>query len=198
MCQPSGPRTQPICSKPIGLCFLEYFRTAAFNLGTYQTHVLLLTFFSYASYHATRKTTSIVKSDLDPKEPNLSFSPWPRFKLLYSQQEKAHQGSGWAPFNGPNGTEMLGIIDVAFLSFYSFGMYFAGHLGDRLNLRLLLTIGMIGSGLFTALFGVGYWLNIHSFGYYLVVQMIAGLFQSTGWPSVVAVVGNWFGKRKGV
>lgn len=26
--------------------------------------------------------------------------------------------------------------------------------------------------------------------------MIAGLFQSTGWPSVVAVVGNWFGKSK--
>jgi MFS transporter, OPA family, solute carrier family 37 (glycerol-3-phosphate transporter), member 1/2 len=26
--------------------------------------------------------------------------------------------------------------------------------------------------------------------------MIAGLFQSSGWPSVVAVVGNWFGKSK--
>jgi OPA family glycerol-3-phosphate transporter-like MFS transporter 1/2 len=26
--------------------------------------------------------------------------------------------------------------------------------------------------------------------------MLAGLFQSTGWPSVVAVVGKWFGKRK--
>ena len=26
--------------------------------------------------------------------------------------------------------------------------------------------------------------------------MLAGLFQSTGWPSVVAVVGNWFGKSK--
>ncbi|KAK9273420.1 hypothetical protein L1049_018230 [Liquidambar formosana] len=26
--------------------------------------------------------------------------------------------------------------------------------------------------------------------------MFGGLFQSTGWPSVVAVVGNWFGKKK--
>jgi OPA family glycerol-3-phosphate transporter-like MFS transporter 1/2 len=26
--------------------------------------------------------------------------------------------------------------------------------------------------------------------------MVAGLFQATGWPSVVAVIGNWFGKRK--
>jgi OPA family glycerol-3-phosphate transporter-like MFS transporter 1/2 len=26
--------------------------------------------------------------------------------------------------------------------------------------------------------------------------MMVGLFQSSGWPSVVAVVGNWFGKSK--
>ncbi|KAE8661937.1 putative glycerol-3-phosphate transporter 1 [Hibiscus syriacus] len=65
-----------------------------------------------------------------------------------------------------------------------------------MNLRIFLTVGMIGTGLFTSLFGVGYWANIHSFYYYLIVQMVAGLFQSTGWPSVVAVVGNWFGKKK--
>jgi OPA family glycerol-3-phosphate transporter-like MFS transporter 1/2 len=27
-------------------------------------------------------------------------------------------------------------------------------------------------------------------------QIIAGLFQSTGWPSVVAIMANWFGKGK--
>ncbi|KAK9292101.1 hypothetical protein L1049_020058 [Liquidambar formosana] len=75
-------------------------------------------------------------------------------------------------------------------------MYFSGHLGDRVNLRIFLTVGMVGTGLFTSLFGVGYWANIHNFYYFLVVQMFAGLFQSTGWPSVVAVVGNWFGKKK--
>ncbi|PIN22397.1 Permease of the major facilitator superfamily [Handroanthus impetiginosus] len=75
-------------------------------------------------------------------------------------------------------------------------MYFSGHVGDRMDLRIFLTIGMVGTGLFTSLFGVGYWANIHLFYYYLIVQMLAGLFQSTGWPSVVAVVGNWFGKKK--
>ncbi|GMP35480.1 hypothetical protein CsSME_00007893 [Camellia sinensis var. sinensis] len=54
-------------------------------------------------------------------------------------------------------------------------MYFSGHIGDRIDLRLFLTIGMMGSGVFT-------------------VQ--CGLFQSIGWPCVVAVVGNWFGKSK--
>ncbi|AQK41518.1 Putative glycerol-3-phosphate transporter 1 [Zea mays] len=55
---------------------------------------------------------------------------------------------------------------------------------------------MVGTAVFTALFGAGYWLNVHSFYYFLVVQMVSGLFQSVGWPSVVAVVGNWFGKSK--
>lgn len=38
--------------------------------------------------------------------------------------------------------------------------------------------------------------NIHSFYYYLIIQMVVGLFQFTGWPSVVVVVWNWFGKKK--
>ncbi|KAG0452938.1 hypothetical protein HPP92_025602 [Vanilla planifolia] len=91
---------------------------------------------------------------------------------------------------------MLGEIDVAFLAVYALGMYFVGHLGDRMNLRILLTVGMLGTALFTTLFGAGYWFKIHNFYYFLVVQLFAGMFQSTGWPSVVAIVGNWFGKSK--
>uniref|UniRef100_A0A803QTR0 Major facilitator superfamily (MFS) profile domain-containing protein n=1 Tax=Cannabis sativa TaxID=3483 RepID=A0A803QTR0_CANSA len=83
-----------------------------------------------------------------------------------------------------------------FLAVYAMGMYFSGHLGDRLDLRIFLTVGMVGTGVFTSLFGLGYWGNIHSFYYFLIIQMAAGLFQSTGWPSVVAVVGKWFGKKK--
>ena len=187
------------CSKPLGIRFVEYFRRNFFTFRTYQTTVLVLTFFSYASYHATRKTTSIVKSVLDPKKYQLGYTPWPMSFFLGTPNDgdgKSLLHGGWAPFNGPNGTAMLGLMDVAFLSVYSFGMYFAGHLGDRINLRILLTVGMVGTGVFTSLFGVGYWLNIHSFYYYLAAQVLAGLFQSTGWPSVVAVVGNWFGKRK--
>ena len=29
-----------------------------------------------------------------------------------------------------------------------------------------------------------------------VLKVVGGLVQSSGWPSVVAVVGNWFGKGK--
>jgi OPA family glycerol-3-phosphate transporter-like MFS transporter 1/2 len=126
----------------------------------------------------------------------LKLYPW---RVTYLQEPARLSwmlGDGWAPFNGSDGTALLGELDVAFLAFYAVGMYFSGHFGDRTNLRIFLTVGMVGTGLFTSLFGIGYWGNIHSFYYYLIVQMIAGLFQSTGWPSVVAVVGNWFGKSK--
>ena len=46
---------------------------------------------------------------------------------------------------------MLGQVDLAFLGTYAIGMFFAGHLGDRLDLRWFLSIGeagLIGSPLF--------------------------------------------------
>ncbi|XP_028762944.1 putative glycerol-3-phosphate transporter 1 [Neltuma alba] len=189
------------CSRPPGIRILESNKRSPVSFKTYQAIVLVVTFLAYASYHATRKTTSIVKSVLDPQSTDFGL----KFSLLRSNNTNESTGnrkfswvlgSGWAPFNGSDGTALLGELDVAFLAVYAFGMYFSGHLGDRLNLRIFLTVGMLGTGLFTSLFGVGYWGNIHSFYYYLVMQMIAGLFQSTGWPSVVAVVGNWFGKKK--
>ncbi|CAM6103099.1 unnamed protein product [Calypogeia fissa] len=101
---------------------------------------------------------------------------------------------GWAPFNEEGGKGLLGDVDLAFLASYAIGMYFAGQLGDRLDLRYFLTLGMLGSGFFVCMFGLGYWFNIHSIYYFLGVQMLAGVLQSTGWPSVVSIVGKWFGK----
>lgn len=73
-------------------------------------------------------------------------------------------------------------------------MYVSGHVGDRIDVRVFLTIGMIGSGVFTVMFGLGFWFNVHLLGYYVAVQVFCGVFQSIGWPCVVAVMGNWFGK----
>lgn len=183
-----------IKTKPPGIRFLECTTKSTLSYKTHQIIVLIVTFLAYASYHATRKTTSIIKSSLDPQSPNDTLQS---FTFLKSSKIRSWLlGSGWAPFNGANGTGLLGDLDLAFLFVYAIGMFFSGHIGDRMNLRIFLTIGMVGTGLFTSLFGVGYWANIHFFYYYLVVQMLAGLFQSTGWPSVVAVVGNWFGKSK--
>ncbi|XP_057978774.1 putative glycerol-3-phosphate transporter 4 [Malania oleifera] len=187
---------------PPGIAAIRKLRTNDCSLTTNRYVVLLITFIAYACYHASRKPSSIVKSVLDPEPKKVAmFHPWP-VGSVFVRQELAENDNhrfgrrGWAPFNGTDGTSKLGEIDVAFLAFYSLGMYVAGHLGDTLDLRLFLTSGMVGSGIFVAIFGMGYFWNIHVFWFYLIMQMVAGLFQATGWPSVVAVIGNWFGKRK--
>ncbi|CAL5436785.1 unnamed protein product [Camellia sinensis] len=187
---------------PPGISLIRRIRGKEWSLTTYRYVVLLVTFIAYTCYHASRKPSSIVKSVLDPDPKKVNGAhPWPmgeffvRREMVGIDMNRLRNG-GWAPFNGTDGTSKLGEIDVAFLACYSLGMYVAGHLGDTLDLRLFLSTGMIGSGIFVGLFGMGYFWNVHAFSFYLVMQMVAGLFQATGWPSVVAVIGNWFGKRK--
>ncbi|KAK2987651.1 hypothetical protein RJ640_012930, partial [Escallonia rubra] len=192
-----------IRGSPPGISLIRSIRGRDWSLKTYRYVVLFVTFVAYTAYHASRKPSSIVKSVLDPDPTrNLVVNQWPmgdvfvKRELAGSGNVSRSRSKGWEPFNGVDGTSKLGEIDVAFLACYSMGMYVAGHLGDTLDLRLFLTTGMVGSGIFVALFGMGYFWNVHVFWFYLVMQMVAGLFQSTGWPSVVAVIGNWFGKRK--
>ncbi|PPS05288.1 hypothetical protein GOBAR_AA15376 [Gossypium barbadense] len=111
------------------------------TLFFHQIFVLILTFLAYASFHASRKPPSIVKSVLGPTV----------------QTNSTSNDTGWAPFNGPEGTHRLGELDLAFLTSYAIGMYFAGHVGDRIDLRLFLVFGMMGSGILTIIFGFGYW-----------------------------------------
>lgn len=38
------------------------------------------------------------------------------------------------------------------------------------------------------------WLHFYNKWFYCSLWIVNGLLQSTGWPCVVAVMGNWFGK----
>lgn len=107
---------------------------------------------------------------------------------------------GWKPFDSPDtGDELLGALDLAFLFSYAVGMFFSGFVAEHMDLRHFLTVGMLSSGLFTALFGMGYFWKLHYFAYFVTIQIFSGFFQSSGWPSVVECVGNWFGKgRRGL
>lgn len=130
-------------NKPLGIQLIESIKKSSLSFKTYQVIVLIVTFFGYTSYHANRKTTSIVKQALDPQSPPASPNfPWQRKSFT----------DGWFPFNGPDGTTLLGDLDVAFLFVYAIGIYFSGHVGDRMDLRVFLTAGMLGTGLSTALF----------------------------------------------
>mmetsp|Transcript_15883 Transcript_15883/g.47023 ORF Transcript_15883/g.47023 Transcript_15883/m.47023 type:complete len:501 (-) Transcript_15883:936-2438(-) len=177
-----------------------------YSYNFYKATVLILTFLCYAGYHAARKPPSIVKSVLKGDgsaatvsaggSRHLLASTGGRDLLAAAETAAASVGEGWAPFNGPDGTSLLGNVDLAFLGTYAIGMFFAGHLGDRLDLRYFLTAGMLGTGVFTVMFGMGYFWDMHFYPYYIIMSVCAGLFQSTGWPSVVSVVANWSGKGK--
>lgn len=72
----------------------------------------------------------------------------------------------------------------------------SGHIADQVDPRHFLLIGMMGSGATLFLFSLGYFGNIHTISFYICGQILAGLFQGTGWPIVVAIVAHWFGKGK--
>nr|XP_043875011.1 glucose-6-phosphate exchanger SLC37A1 isoform X1 [Solea senegalensis] len=164
----------------------------------YKALTFILTFLLYTSFHLSRKPISIVKSEL-----HKNCSPVSELSTVSSSSQQASLPSlhtdmdcSWKPFDKRNYKQLLGAMDYSFLCAYAVGMYLSGIIGERLPIRLYLTVGMLTSGLFTCLFGLGYIYNIHSLGFYISVQVANGLVQTTGWPSVVTCIGNWFGKGR--
>ncbi|XP_043206051.1 glucose-6-phosphate exchanger SLC37A2-like isoform X3 [Amphibalanus amphitrite] len=177
---------------PFGISFFDKvgccsgYNTRARNI-TFKWLIFLLTFITYAAFHASRKPITVVKNVLNQnctgKEPppgvNASADPhW----------------CDWAPFEGEDSNTLLGFLDSAYLCGYAFAMFFSGMLADRMDLRYFLSGGMALSAVFTALFGLAYVWEIHSLAYFLIIQIACGCVQASGWPGVVTVMGNWNGK----
>nr|KAF6478541.1 solute carrier family 37 member 1 [Molossus molossus] len=187
---------------PAGIRFIISFSRDQW----YRAFVFILTFLLYASFHLSRKPISIVKGELHRScaagnEDGARFnSQSQRASDVPSPQLPENETDcSWAPFDQDNYQQLLGALDYSFLCAYAIGMYLSGVIGERLPIRYYLTFGMLASGIFTALFGLGYFYDIHSFGFYVVTQIINGLVQTTGWPSVVTCLSNWFGKgRRGL
>ncbi|XP_027843508.1 glucose-6-phosphate exchanger SLC37A2 isoform X4 [Aphis gossypii] len=152
----------------------------------YKYSVLVLTFITYAAYHASRKPISVVKIVLyqncseatTPAPINNTDPDW----------------CNWAPFNAENHSALFGTLDSAFLFAYAIAMFFSGIIAERVNIRIFLTIGMLLSGTACSMFGLAHYYNIHSMWYFIGVQIFGGICQTTGWPGVVTAMGNWFGK----
>uniref|UniRef100_G3TIN5 Glucose-6-phosphate exchanger SLC37A2 n=1 Tax=Loxodonta africana TaxID=9785 RepID=G3TIN5_LOXAF len=174
---------------PLGICF-------HLPLGfchKFRGFILLLTFLVYTCYHMSRKPISVVKSRLHQNCSDL-IRP-----INDTHTINDTTWCSWAPFDKSNYKELLGAVDNAFLVAYAIGMFISGIFGERLPIRYYLSAGMLLSGLFTAFFGMGYFWNIHMLWYFVLIQICNGLVQTTGWPSVVTCVGNWFGKgRRGL
>jgi MFS transporter, OPA family, solute carrier family 37 (glycerol-3-phosphate transporter), member 1/2 len=98
--------------------------------------------------------------------------------------------------DGPDASALLGFLDSSFLVCYAIAMFFSGMIAERVSLRYFLSLGMLSSGFFCYAFGYAKTNDIHSMFYFVIVQGLAGIFQTTGWPGVVTVVSRWCGKSK--
>jgi len=88
----------------------------------------------------------------------------------------------------------LGYIDFTFLFCYSIALKAGGGLGDKFNLKYYLSFGMMPAAIalfVVALLGLLNYVNLIVYGVFMALN---GIFQSTGWPGLVATMGNWFGK----
>lgn len=70
-------------------------------------------------------------------------------------------------------------------------MFISGKLADRANLRIFIPLGLLGSCIGLMMWCLAYSYNIHSLMWFIVANIISGVFQSIGWPSTLAIVGNW-------
>ncbi|XP_076007733.1 sugar phosphate exchanger 3 [Genypterus blacodes] len=163
------------------------------HLSQYTHHhlvVFLLTFTSYVLLHASRKTFSNVKVSISaqwtPSPQNgssVTYIPGQTWQDNHLFEDEAQA------------TLFLGALDSIFLFSYAVGLYLSGVIGDRVNLRYVLSFGLCGSAVMEFLFGtLTEWLQIYNIYLYCFLWILNGLLQSAVWPCVVAVMGNWFGK----
>ncbi|KAK9297166.1 hypothetical protein QLX08_009037 [Tetragonisca angustula] len=189
--------TGPLRDQPWGLKAMEYAiikccpNHRVNRMIWHQGGILALTYLAYTCYHMTRKPMSVVKNVLSFNCSTLS--PPPNFLINSSNRDT---WCDWAPFDTADAPALLGILDSAFLFAYAAAMFLSGFIAERVNLRYFLTFGMLASGISCYLFGIARPYNIHNLWYFVLVQAIGGVFQTSGWPGVVTVVGNWFGKGK--
>ncbi|XP_011311846.1 sugar phosphate exchanger 2 isoform X2 [Fopius arisanus] len=161
------------------------------KLAWHRGGVLALTYIAYTCYHMSRKPISVVKNVLNLNCSSLSPPP----DIIINDHNK-DSWCDWAPFDTPDAPALLGTLDSAFLFAYAAAMFLSGFVAERVNLRYFLSLGMLLSGICSYLLGIAKPYNIHNLWYFILVQAMGGVFQTTGWPGVVTVIENWFEKGK--
>ncbi|XP_038066222.1 glucose-6-phosphate exchanger SLC37A2-like isoform X2 [Patiria miniata] len=179
----------PVMAPVLHACFRGRHQTLYHKIA-----VLVLTFFTYMTYHLSRRPISIAKGVWHR---NCSI---PINNLEYPIFNASEAGNpnwcDWKPFDTEDAETLLGWLDTGYLFAYAVGMFFSGHIAERMSLRYFLFGGMFLSGLFTAAVGLAQFFDIHNYAYFITMMIVGGFFQATGWPAVIAVVANWYGKGR--
>ena len=99
--------------------------------------------------------------------------------------------------NGNSGKILLGTLDTIYLGFYAIFMFPMGRLAETFNKRYFLFFGMVMTSVSTGHVNrSGILLQVSQYGVLVLIYALQGVFQSTGWPTVVGIMGNWCGHGK--
>lgn len=85
----------------------------------------------------------------------------------------------------------IGALAAGFFWVYSLSAVPIGRLADRIGARLLVGLGLVGSGLMNVLFI----LTIENFTVSLVFWSANGIFQAMGWTPLIGGVGRWASEK---
>ncbi len=82
----------------------------------------------------------------------------------------------------------MGVVLTSLFACYAIGQFINGQLGDKLNARKIITIGLLSSAILNVIFGfVGGTLGVMT-----VLWGLNGYVQSMGWGPTVKTMANWF------
>ena len=87
-------------------------------------------------------------------------------------------------------TEM-GIVLSSLFLLYAIGQFINGQLGDKLNSRKIITLGLLSSAILNVIFGFNTGILIIM----VIIWGLNGYFQSMGWGPTVKAMANWFPVR---
>ena len=118
------------------------------RLLLYQVAAFVLTFFSYAALHSARTSWSYSKHFITNDEGT-------DIKL-----------------------ESLGTVDFTFLFCYAASMLSLGWIGDRVDLRIYIAIGLLGSALAVGALAVLKLFYIEKFYLFVILMGVNGFFQA--------------------
>ena len=105
-------------------------RTSFFKIVT-----VILTYFAYMSYKLTRRVFAIVAPSL--KNGSACIVPVGDG----NRTVECHQ-EPWAPFGSSDQNALIACLSLVFLSSYAVGMFLAGRVAERMDLRYFLVVGM--------------------------------------------------------
>eukprot|EP00808_Paulinella_micropora_P018774 g75262.t1 len=89
----------------------------------------------------------------------------------------------------------LAAMDSAFMLAYAGGNVLWGALGDRWSAMYVIALGLLGSSACLLALLLGLRSLSSGVGYFVAVQAVHGLFQATGGPLNVAVMGRWYSRK---